>query len=262
MTGGFELVPLDDAGRGGDGWELAPIEPEQPSTLRNVALNNPLTAIAETGANLLSQGVALPVAGFAGIGAATGRALGLTDADPADVVHKVGGALTYQPRGEMGQAATAAVMAPFEKLAEVGQGAGDWVLDKTGSPAAATVVDTAINAAPMAVVPAWKAGKSATARGLLNHHPTPGPDILQRLMRISPDEAAMYFNDWSARNGAQAGGSNGPSMVGSGGDVQRVAPNPIPMPESAGSGLEALRRPGRDDLSGMADQLPDVPAGG
>jgi hypothetical protein len=262
MAGGFELVPLDDADRSSGGWELAPIEPERPSVLKTVLLNNPLTAIAETGANLLSQGVALPVAGLAGIGTAAGKAMGFTDADPAEVVHKVGGALTFQPRGEMGQATTEAVMYPFQKLAEAGQGAGDWVLDKTGSPIAATAVDTAINAVPMAVVPGWRAGKSATARGLLNHHPTPAPEVLQRLMRISPDEAAMYFNDWSARNGAQAGGSNGPSMVRSGGDVQRVAPNPIPMPESAGSGLVELRRPGRDDLSGMADQLPDVPAGG
>jgi hypothetical protein len=95
------FVPLADgeakAPRG-----FVPLEPERPSVLRNVLLNNPATAIAETGANLLSQGVALPAAGLAGIGAAAGKALGLTDAEPADVVHTVGGALTYQPRGEMG----------------------------------------------------------------------------------------------------------------------------------------------------------------
>jgi hypothetical protein len=248
MSGAFELVPIDVDESGGD-WELTQIEPEKPSILKTVVLNNPLTAIAETGANLLSQGVALPAAGLAGIGAAAGKAMGLTDAEPADVVHRVGGALTYQPRGEMGQAATAAVMYPFEKLAEAGQGAGDWVLDKTGSPTAATVIDTAINAAPMAVVPAWKAGKSATARGLLNHHPNPGPEVLQRLMRISPDEASRYFDAWQAE---KAGGAGNGAMAAAG-DVQRVAPNPVPMPESAGSGLEALRRPGRDDLPGMAD---------
>lgn len=257
MSGAFELVPIDVDESGGD-WDLTPIEPEKPSILKTVVLNNPLTAIAETGANLLSQGVALPAAGLAGIGAAAGKAMGLTDAEPADVVHRVGGALTYQPRGEMGQAATAAVMYPFEKLAEAGQGAGDWVLDKTGSPTAATVIDTAINAAPMAVVPAWKAGKSATARGLLNHHPNPGPEVLQRLMRISPDEASRYFDAWQAE---KAGGAGNGAMAAAG-DVQRVAADQVPMPEPAGPGLAELRRPGRDDLSGMADQLPDVPAGG
>ena len=261
MAGGFELVPLDDADRSSGGWELAPIEPERPSALRAVALNNPLTAIVETSANLLSQGVALPFAGLAGIGTAAGKALGFTDADPAEVVHKVGGALTYQPRGEMGQATTEAVMYPFQKLAEVGQGAGGWVLDKTGSPAAATVVDTAINAAPMAIAPAWKFGKSATARGLLNHHPNPSPEVLQRLMRISPEEASRHFEAWRIESATREGGAGNGAMAAAG-DASRVAPNPVPLPESAGSGLEALRRQGRDDLSGMADQLPDVPAGG
>jgi hypothetical protein len=261
MADAFELVPLDDAGRGGDGWELEPIEPEQPSTLRNVALNNPLTAIAETGANLLSQGVALPAAGLAGIGAAAGKALGLTDAEPADVVHKVGGALTYQPRGEMGQAATEAVMYPFQKLAEVGQGAGDWVLDKTGSPAAATVVDTAINAAPMAIVPGWKAAKSATARGLLNHHPNPSPEVLQRLLRISPDEASVYFETWQAGRAAKAGGQNAaaPSPVPS--RVQRVGADEAALPESGEPGLAALRREGDQGLSALDGELQQLPDG-
>ncbi len=39
-------------------------EPEKPSVLKTVLLENPGTAILETGANLLSQGVALPLAGL------------------------------------------------------------------------------------------------------------------------------------------------------------------------------------------------------
>lgn len=143
---------------------LQPAEPETPSVLKTVLLENPGTAAIETGANLLSQGVALPVAGLAGIGTAAAKALGLTDRDPADVVHAVGGALTYQPRGEFGKAATAAVMTPFEKLAEVGQGAGDMVLDATGSPVLATAVDTSINALPMAIAPAAKGAKAVKDR--------------------------------------------------------------------------------------------------
>ncbi len=107
--------------------------------------------VAETAANLSSQVVALPVAGVAGLGAMAGKALGLTDADPAEVVHDVSGALTYKPQTELGQHLTGAAMYPFEKLAEVGRAAGDRTLEITGSPAAATAVDTAINAAPMLI---------------------------------------------------------------------------------------------------------------
>ncbi len=136
-------------------------EPEKPSVLKTVLLENPATAAIETGANLLSQGVALPLAGLAGIGTAAANAVGLTDKEPADVVHAVGNSLTYQPRGEFGKAATGIVMAPFEALAKVGTAAGDKVLDATGSPAAATAVDTAINALPMAIAPAAKGAKAA-----------------------------------------------------------------------------------------------------
>jgi hypothetical protein len=136
-------------------------EPEKPSVLKAVLLENPATAIGETALNLGTMGVALPVAGLAGIGTAAARAMGLTDQEPADVVHSVGGALTYQPRGEFGKAATAIATAPFEALAKVGTAAGDRVLDATGSPTAATAVDTAINALPMAIAPGVKGAKAA-----------------------------------------------------------------------------------------------------
>ncbi|MBK7687127.1 MAG: hypothetical protein IPJ25_14935 [Rhodocyclaceae bacterium] len=125
--------------------------PERPSLLKTVALNNPLTAAGETAANLGSQLISIPAAGLAGLSTIAGNALGLTDAEPADVVHAVGGALTYQPRGELGKAATSLVQYPFEKLAEGGQMAGDATLGATGSPVAATAVDTTVNALPMAL---------------------------------------------------------------------------------------------------------------
>ncbi|MBK7017554.1 MAG: hypothetical protein IPH39_18835 [Sulfuritalea sp.] len=258
MNSAFELVPIGADESGGD-WELAPIEAEKPSVLKTVALNNPLTAIAETGANLLSQGVALPAAGLAGIGAVAGRALGMTRADPAEVVHKVGGALTYQPRGEFGKAATAAVMAPFEALAKVGTAAGDKVLDATGSPVAATAVDTAINALPMAIAPAWKAGKATTAQGLLNHHPNPSPEVLQRLLRVSPDEAGMYFETWQAGRAARAGGENAatPSPVPE--RVQRVGSDEAALPESGEPVVATLRREGDQGLPALDGELSELP---
>ena len=116
--------------------------------------------VAEAGANLVSQAVALPVAGIAGMGAAATKALGLTQANPDDVVNKVGGALTYQPKTDAGKHLTGVVTLPFEKLQEAGQYAGGKTLDATGSPIAATTVDTAINALPMLIAPAVKGAKA------------------------------------------------------------------------------------------------------
>ncbi len=105
--------------------------------------------VAETAANLATQGVALPIAGIAGLGAAAAKALGITEAEPADVVHNVAGALTYQPVTKSGQHLTGTVMIPFEKLQQAGQYAGGKTLDATDSPAAAAAVDTAVQSLPM-----------------------------------------------------------------------------------------------------------------
>lgn len=136
-------------------------KPDSPSLLKIIALENPATALGETVLNLGSQMVALPVAGWAGLATAAGNALGLTEKTGADVVHSVGEALTYQPRGEMGKMATEIATYPFQKLAEAGQYAGGKTLDATGSPVAATAVDTAINMLPMAIGPAANAAKRA-----------------------------------------------------------------------------------------------------
>jgi hypothetical protein len=136
-------------------------DPNKTSVLRNVLLNNPITAVGEAALNLGSQIVSMPVAGLAGLGTLAGNALGLTDRTGADMVHSVGEALTYQPRGELGQAAAGLVNTPFEKLAEAGQYAGGKTLDATGSPALATAVDSAIQLAPMLIDPAVRAARRA-----------------------------------------------------------------------------------------------------
>jgi conjugative element/phage-associated large polyvalent protein len=130
--------------------------PERPSLARTIALNNPLAAIGEAGLSLASQAVALPVAGIAGLATEAGRALGLTDRTGADVVQDVAEGLTFSPRGEMGRQAAGIVAAPFEALARAGQLAGGKTLEATGSPLAATVADTAVNALPMLLGPAKK----------------------------------------------------------------------------------------------------------
>ena len=144
---------------------FTPIEPHEPEngafkTLRAIGSVYPAL---ETGANLLTQGVGLPVAGLAGLGAIATNALGLTEADPANVVHAVGNALTYQPHTDLGQHLTQTTMLPFEYLAKAGQAAGNATLEATGSPALATAVDTTIQAAPMVIAPAGKAVKGRKA---------------------------------------------------------------------------------------------------
>lgn len=98
-----------------------------------------------------SSAVAAPVAGLAGIGAMGTKALGMTQADPGDVVARVQEALTYRPRSFAGEFA-----AKYSPLAMLTQGlakgadyVGETASDVTGSPAVGAAVNTAIQAAPM-----------------------------------------------------------------------------------------------------------------
>lgn len=107
--------------------------------------------IAEAGASLLSGAVATPLAGLAGIGQAGLNAVGLGTTSPADRVRGVQNALTIQPKTAIGQGITGAVSYPFEKLAVGADAAGGAVADTTRSPALGAAVNTAIQAAPMAL---------------------------------------------------------------------------------------------------------------
>lgn len=144
--------------------------------------------VIEAAGNLASQAVALPVAGVAGLGAAASQALGLTDANPAEVVHQVGGALTYQPHTAAGQHFTETASYPFRKLAEAGQYAGDKTLDATGSPVLATAADTAVNALPMAF------GKPARSKGPLelaaDRAPRPEAPVMPEPVARMPEAQA------------------------------------------------------------------------
>lgn len=127
--------------------------------LKMLAMENPATAAVEAGMNLASTGVALPVAGLAGLGAAAGNALGLTEKTGAETVDNVAEAMTYQPRGEMGKAAAGVIAYPFEKLNEGATWAGNKTLAATDSPGAATAVHTLIEGVvPLVAGPALKKG--------------------------------------------------------------------------------------------------------
>jgi hypothetical protein len=108
-----------------------------------------IVGVGEAGLNLGTQMVSPVVAGLGGLTALGTNALGLTNANPADVVAGVNDTLNYQPQTEAGQIATNAATYPFQKLAEAGRFAGEHVQDATGSPVAATAVDTLINAMPI-----------------------------------------------------------------------------------------------------------------
>jgi hypothetical protein len=107
-----------------------------------------------------TSAVAAPVAGIAGLGAAAGKAMGLTDAQPEDVVERVQAAMTYQPRTKVGQATTRALMWPFEKLTEGADWLGQKVADATGSPAAGAAVKTAVQIVPAVALRRAPGGKS------------------------------------------------------------------------------------------------------
>lgn len=154
------FVPLSGAGSDATptrGFKPLPDEKKQPSILGMALLENPLTAIAETGANLASQAVAIPAAGLAGLATEAGNAMGLTEKRGADVVLHVGEAMTYQPRGEMGKAATEAVTYPFQKLNEAATWVGNKTLEATDSPALATTAHTLVEGvAPLMAGPLAK----------------------------------------------------------------------------------------------------------
>lgn len=117
---------------------------ESPRSAKNLA-----GAAIEPNLTLLSGMVAQPLAGLAGLAASAGKATGITPlAEPADLVHKIANALTYEPKTTGGQNAMSAIGYLPEKFGELAHGAGEKVSDVTGSPALGTLVNTGINVVP------------------------------------------------------------------------------------------------------------------
>lgn len=269
------------------GFSPVRVEPEQPSITKQLALNNPLTAIGETALNLGSQAVAMPVAGIAGLATEAGSAMGLTTKDGADIVHSVGEALTYQPRGEMGKAATELVTWPFQKLHEGATAAGDFALEKTGSPAAATAVATAIEGVlPMAIAPGVKAGKAGVervrektaatpneARGFVPREeapqsPTVAPESTRSApsmgeYRTAPENVTTRAPGEPAPRGFQplkeAGDGFSHSTIQAG--VQRPAMGDPMVHRPDAPELAMVRGPGNNGLSGVDGGFRAIPEG-
>ena len=255
--------PIADRPRQG----FTPIEPEpeRPSMAKMLALNNPLTAIAETGANLASQAVALPVAGIAGLATEAGNALGLTEKKGAEVVEKIAEGLTYQPRGEMGKAATEAVTWPFQKLAEAGQWAGGKTLEATDSPLAATAVDATIQGVlPMLVgLPGKKAGAIEKRIAGKDIAPVEAAEPIPGITAAAPEatNAARVASDIGrAPEGATARDFAKEAIDGEmvTGATSLVRHDPQLLQPDA-QGVPVVREVGDSGLPGMAGELPDVP---
>jgi hypothetical protein len=110
--------------------------------------------------------VATPVAGIAGIGASATNALGLTDTQAGDVVEKVSGAMTYEPRTPGGQIGNTVVQYPFQKLAQFGNWAGENTAEGSGSPAVGAAVNTGIQFLPALLLKGRGGGKTAAKPNL------------------------------------------------------------------------------------------------
>lgn len=179
-------------------------EDEQPSafapaieTVKDIGRVYP---VLETAGNLATQAIAMPVAGLAGLGAVATKALGITDTEPADVVHGVAGAMTYQPQTESGQHLTNAAIYPFEKLQQAGQYVGGKTLEATGSPTLATVADTAVNALPMALPMKASEPKGILARAADKHAEF---KAAQEVQQVAPEVTAAEIPMVSVETAAE-----------------------------------------------------------
>ena len=102
--------------------------------------------IADAAANIFTQLYGVPISGIAGILSSPANFI-WKDANKK-VVETIQEWLIYQPQTEKGKELSEAAMYPFEKLNKLGSEAGNKVLEKTNSPAMATMVHTAIAGAP------------------------------------------------------------------------------------------------------------------
>ncbi|MEN6630774.1 MAG: LPD38 domain-containing protein [Sulfuricella sp.] len=264
-AGAFDDLLPSKAGKRSAG-AFDDLVPERPSILKMVALENPLTAIAETGMNLASQAVALPVAGLAGLATEAGNALGMTDRKGADVVHQVGEAMTYQPRGELGKATTELATYPFQKLAEAGQWAGGKTLEATDSPALATAVDTTIQGVlPMVIGPAAKAGKSRITGKVETAPEAIATEAQATNAGAAVAEAARPADGALVRDSVNRieglTNEHTPPAAASTSGIQRLAEHESALLQPEAQAMGSIRRGGDSSLPGMAEQLRDVPEG-
>lgn len=102
--------------------------------------------MAEAVTSLATGSVAAPLGGIAGLAAAA--VPGLAEGTGRDVSEGISHALTFEPRSPEGKKTLDVVTKPFQALASTADRAGQYVNNETGSPLAATAVNTAIQSIP------------------------------------------------------------------------------------------------------------------
>jgi hypothetical protein len=149
-----------------------------------------LTAGAETVANVASAGVGGLVGGLAYLGGLAADATqGRYDprGAPMAAMQATQNALTYQPRGELGQEVSGNVNNVLSLPARGGAALGTNVARVTNSPALGAAANTGVNAAAMLL-------PTKLARGgarVLNRRGTRGADIAAEWRAGSPEEALL-----------------------------------------------------------------------
>ena len=162
-------------------------------TIKDLGLVYP---VLEAGAQLATSQVGMIAGGLAGLGAEATNALGITDTNPVDIIHKTANALTYHPQTVEGENLSNVVAYPFSKLSETANKAGEYVTDKTGSPALGAAANVLVNLGPFAALPIAKGIKGKFAeltKEEIAHPPTTAEDIVT----VKPDitKTAPQFSD-------------------------------------------------------------------
>lgn len=157
--------------------------------------DNPFNAVTEPFLNLATGAIAQPLSGIAGVGALLTKGGGivadkagfpnrLENIEPGNVVRKVQGSLTYQPRTKLGQIGTDVVSYPFKKLDQFADYAGSRTSDYT-SPAVGSAVKTAIDFTPSILMK-----KGGTAADGVAAEGTEAPKVIATEPQLTPKQVA------------------------------------------------------------------------
>lgn len=155
-------------------------------------------ALPKVGAQMASSAVATPLAGYLGAGAAGTRALGLTSADPANVVRNVQSALTYKPSDPTAQGVASGLGFLPGKFAQGADWAGDKLAQATGSPALGAALNTGIQGLPMAF------GVKPTAAGIQSALDQAGALLRRPPVQSAEDVLAQNFQNTPQSTSAAA----------------------------------------------------------
>lgn len=119
--------------------------------------------------------VAEPVAGLAGLGAEAGQALGFENRGGAQAVEDVRATITGQPINPQGAQVLQSLGQAVAPIAQIPRKAGEFTQDVTGSPLAATAVETGLTA-----VPELLGARAAFRRPATREVTTPEADLVRQ----------------------------------------------------------------------------------